>query len=631
MNDTRAPSATVLSGDAGRRLSTNVSTLVRDPGLLIVIAIIIMAVMILPNPLDQEGGIDAFIYNAYSLNFSNLINRYGPWYFSYRIAHLFWLWLAHTIFGYYYAPRALAACYLSTIAISSWIVLRPHLPRLGAAGIIVLIVLSSWTIKTVATTYLDGTSVAYLFVLICLLILDARANFADRKISFAAGCVLGLIVNANTYLIVFGFLLFLAHFATSLEKRTLPALFRSAWTAVLGFVATGVALWLIWAAILVIGSGTPISAILRWTMLSLRGGSWDADMFGRAVGLAQAHILSADPRPFVVHMLRDGEVRVLFPPLVTMSVVLYRLWAVPLVDRGQVRDRSGLRHEWDTLLVSAVLIVGFCYVTSESAGNQMLSAPYYFDYMLPVVYLSAALGVAHALSASEKDGPLRGALMFAGLLAIGLYAAAALAPSVTLSRLSSNGAAISWGLIAITLVAAWPLWQSAIAGSLSLALLILGSPLFLASSSGYYRLPYSRDLYLVSRDILDAQVALTNFVERTAPPPGVNPNGHPVIFWYPDTAFAASLSGTYISDYQALHAGHGRSGLPNLDERAISQLKAGYRRDIVLISETTAQLSAAEKALHDLGIEFDVIAHEDFTGAKRVGQFTYIRITKPAT
>jgi hypothetical protein len=40
-------------------------------------------------------------------------------------------------------------------------------------------------------------------------------------------------------------------------------------------------------------------------------------------------------------------------------------------------------------------------------------------------------------------------------------------------------------------------------------------------------------------------------------------------------------------------------------------------------------LQAAEKAFHDLGVEFDVIGNASFAGVKRSIQFTYIRVTKP--
>jgi rhodanese-related sulfurtransferase len=160
------------------------------------------------------------------------------------------------------------------------------------------------------------------------------------------------------------------------------------------------------------------------------------------------------------------------------------------------------------------------------------------------------------------------------------------------------------------------------------ALLALGGPLFLASGV-YYRVPFSTEMYVEARDVLNAQRALINFVERTAPPPGVQPNSNPVIFWYPNTSFMDSLSGTYISDYEALDAGHTHNPrLPYLDERGIAQLKAGYRREIVLVCSTAAECDAAEKALRDIGADFDVVGSAGFTGVKRSVLFTYIRITK---
>jgi len=634
MNDTAEPFLHVQSrgNSTDPRQMQGMTALARDPGLLAVFAIIIAAVIILPNPLDPEGAIDAFIYNGYSLNFSNLINRYGPWYFSYRISHLFWLWLARTVVGYAHSQKTLAIGYLSTIATSSWIILRPHLPRLCTAGLIVLIVLSPWTVKTVATSYLDGTCVTYMFMLTALLLLNMRAGYSDFRFSFAAGGVFALIVNANTYLLVFGCLIFVAHFAVPLERRTLPTLLRSGVIAVAGFIATTIVLWVTWSAILVIGSGTPIWTILRWTWISIHGTAWDSDMFSVAVGRAMANMLTADPKPYFWRMFREGQVHVVFPLLVVTSVILYRLWPIPRWKVDKISESQKLRREWDVVSLSAVLVVGFCYVTSESAGNQMLSAPFYFVYMLPVVYLSTALAISYARGA-DASCHLGSAIGVVALLTIAGYAAAALATSGTFSILARPGVGtkIAWTLVVLAVVAPLPLWRPVTGGTLILVLTVLGGPLFLASSSGYYRVPYSTEINQVSRDILDAQRVFIGFVERAAPPPGVSPNGHPVIFWYPNTSFMDSLSGTYLADYEALDRGHGHTRLPQLDERGIAQLKAGYRRDIVFVTRSADELEAAENAFRKLGVGFDVVAHQTFTGVKRSLQFTYIRVTKPPT
>jgi hypothetical protein len=93
-----------------------------------------------------------------------------------------------------------------------------------------------------------------------------------------------------------------------------------------------------------------------------------------------------------------------------------------------------------------------------------------------------------------------------------------------------------------------------------------------------------------------------------------------------------SLSGTYLSDYEALDTGHTHNPrLPVLDERSIAQLKAGYRREIVFVYNTAAEREAAEKAFHDLGVEFDVVGSAAFTGVKRSVLFTYIHVTKLPT
>ena len=595
-----------------------------DPVLLALIAVAFVAAVLLPNPLDPEGSIDAFIYHAYALDFSNLINRYGPFYFSYRVSHTFWLWAARTIFGFQFAPTALVGVYLSTIAVSSWVILRPYLPRIALVCLVVPAMLSPWTIKTMATSYLDATCVCYLFVLIALLVLNERRHHESWRLAFAAGCILGLIVNANTYLVIFGGLIFVAHFAVPLERATVARLFRSGLVAVAGFVVTQFALWLMWAAVLRLGSGTPMLAILHWTWISLHGGAWDSDMFSIAVGRAQAQILTTDPRPFVWRMLREGEVRVIVPPVVIASAVIYRLWSAPKLANGLA---GRLLKEWDAVTLGAVLVVGYCYVTSESAGNQMLSAPFYFSYMIPAVYLTAALALTFAWQHAGRS--LLPALGVTSGVAAILYLVAVFFPAAIDAAAARGGlvAAVVWVTVVLALLAPIPLWKPQLSGWMLALVVMLVGPIFFASGSGY-RIPYSSEMYLVSRDVLDAEKALIDFVEKNAPPPGVHPNSRPVIFWYTNSSFMDSLSGAYLSDYEALDGGHGRDRLPRLDDRALAQLKAGYRREIVLVYHKPEELVAAQAALRDIGVEFEQIGQMTFKGARRDAGFSYIRVTR---
>jgi hypothetical protein len=323
-------------------------------------------------------------------------------------------------------------------------------------------------------------------------------------------------------------------------------------------------------------------------------------------------------------MLREGEVRVVVPLVVVAAAVIYRLWSAPKLANAMA---GNLLKEWDAVASGAVLVVGYCYVTSESAGNQMLSAPFYFSYMLPGVYLTAALALAFVWQNTDRS--LLPAVLFAGIVAVALYVSAIVFPSA-ISAVVARGrlvSAIAWATAALALVAPIPLWRPRLVGWMLLSLLVLAAPLFLASGGGY-RNPYSSEDYLISRDVLDAEKALIDFVERTAPPRGVQPDSHPVIFWYSNSGFMDSLSGAYLSDYEALDSGHGRDRLPRLDERALAQLKAGYRREIVLVYHKPAELEAAEAALRDAGVEFDRIGQMTFKGARREAGFSYIRVTK---
>jgi hypothetical protein len=471
-----------------------------------------------------------------------------------------------------------------------------------------------------------------MFVMLALLFSLARSEFRSLWLAGAAGATLGLIANANAYMVSYGALMFLGVFAVALTAESFRRLIVAGAVAVACFLLVQVALWLAWCGILNIGWGTPWKTMIAWTKIAAVGGAWDTDMFSVAVARGHGGGLLANPQPDVMRMTGEGQVHVVYPLIVLVSCLLHRLWAAPqqlVAGYDPVRDAA--RPEWSMGLAAALLVGAFAYVTSESMGNQMLRWPFYFSYLLVPTTLALAFCAA-SLQASDDRDMLTPALLAAAGVTVFVHLAFSVVPGLAAAAYPGRWFAKATALAALAcgLVLIVPAFRARIAIAALAGLMAVGVPLFDTSGTNIYSSIYNFESGRVSRDIIRGQKALIEFTEANAPAPGVHPAGRPVLFWHPNSQYTISLQGSYLSDYQSLHRHHNGPALPVLNDTAIGQLKAGYRPEIVFICENAAQCEAAHKAFRDLGVGYDVTARGGYSGRTRSVVFEYIRIhTKP--
>lgn len=594
------------------------------------VAILVACVIALPNPYDAEGAIDAYIYQGYSLNFGNLINRYGPLYFSYRSTLIGLLWSASKIFGAGFMHKGLIILYMLMISGGVWMILRRHLGALAAAAFCLIVCLSPWTLRSLATSYMDGPIIALMVLMIGCLYRLSRADFAAPAAAVAAGALLALIGNINAYLVIYGGLIFTGVFAASLSRETAGVLFRAGLVAVAAFVAMTVILWLGWCAVLRLGYGTPVATLLSWTAQSARGGIFDVDMFSVNIARAQGGLLLANLKPDVFRMTSEGQVFVLYPLLAILSGLVYRLWAAPkhMTAFGDVR-LTRLLTDWNAGLCAAVLVCAFAYVTSESMGNQMLRWTFYFGCLVPVTFLALAVTAAGMAAIGDEEFVAKAVFAAAGVT-LGAHLLFCAAPSLMAVVYPGRwlAKAVALLLVGACLCLVLPIWRWRAPAVALAAVVALGVPLFEASTHAIYQGVYSRQQGRVARDIVDGQRALIAFTETNAPPPGVYPVSNPVLFWHPNSQYSISLQSAYLSDYQSIHRTHEGPALPTLNDTAKSQLKTRRIRDLVLIYHAPEEGDAAQKALREFGLGFQVIGHDEFVGQIRKVTFDYLRIDR---
>jgi len=568
----------------------------------------LLAAFLIPNPYDSAGFLDPYIYTGYTLNFSELVNRYGPYYFSYRLAHIAPLWFFHTFFddGLGFALLRMAEC--AVILGSIWVIFRPHLPRFAVIGLGAATLFSPWTLKIVSTLYVDGTCVPALFGLTALLVRLTRTEFGAQREAIAAGALGSLICNANLSLLPFVAILFVAFFAPALGRIPLARLARAALAVLLAGLAAQALIYVLWV-VLMMASGAPLSLIFAWTGTSLAATAWDIDMFSFVVGRAMANHLSGEPTPEILRMLRGGETHVLAPLALIVGAAIYRVWANPLTARP---EDAPIRRDVDPILIAAALTLAYAIVSTETLGNHVLNVSFYIAYLAPSMYLAAAGALALIAPATMRDGERLSAATIAALVAGGAVVAAFLlnlaAPTLLYSALQQDGAQamLTWGLVALTLAFAVPLMPARARVVVLAAALTFGSLLFLAtntSGASYWRSVYHRELAASGRDMLDAQRAIRDFVNRYAPTRAA-PNGRPVLFWHDNDYFIASTQSGYLANNSTLHLGSGSTPMPDFDQRAVEQLSYGERRDIVLLSQDAATVEAAKAALTRIGARF---------------------------
>ncbi len=597
----------------------------RDPvALAALIGLPFLAAFLIPNPYDSPGFLDPYIYTGYTLNFSELVNRYGPYYFSYRLAHIAPLWFFRTLFGDGFGFALLRVAELAVIFGSMWVIFRPHLPRLAVIGLGAATLFSPWTLKIVSTLYVDGTCVPALFGLTALLVRLTRTEFGARREAIAAGMLGSLICNANLSLLPFVVLLYAAFFAPALGRLPIKRLATAALTIFVAGAATQAAIYMIWTA-LMMASGAPLGLILSWTATSLAATNWDVDMFSLVVGRAMANHLSGEPTPEILRMLRTGETHVLAPLALIAGACLYRFWAYPLTAHA---EDAPVRRDTGPILIAAALTLAYAVVSTETLGNHVLNVSFYIAYLAPSMFLAAAAVLA--LLAAEAKNTQSAALLAGGAVVLTFLLNLA-APSFLYRTLEQDGAqaALTGGLAALAALLALPLVPATARALMLAAALTIGSLLFLATNTNgnsYWRTVYHRELALSGRDMLDAQRAIRDFVNEHAPSVGHAPNGTPVLFWHDGDYFIASVQSGYLANNSTLALGSGSTPMPDFDQRAIDQLSYGARRIVVLMSQDVATVEAGKAALTRIGARFTERGAISIRGGQHTIYVTMIHI-----
>jgi hypothetical protein len=148
--------------------------------------------------LMQAGSIDAFVYDGYALNYADTLTRYGPTYYSSRVAFIFLERLFGYLFGLepgYFALRYVA---LAAAAGSAYAIATRYFSVTVGLLTCAWLCLVPWLARSVLTTYVDGVACVYLLAGIAFVLAPKQLRTAGH---FAAGATFALAVNCNLVIV----------------------------------------------------------------------------------------------------------------------------------------------------------------------------------------------------------------------------------------------------------------------------------------------------------------------------------------------------------------------------------------------------------------------------------------------
>lgn len=306
--------------------------------------------------LNQAGWIDPYVYAGYINDYSGLLERFGPTYYSERIAfiyparaftHLFGLEGGYFVFRFLALASAVAAVfaigmrfygYAAAILGAVWLSFTPWLPR------------------SLLWTYCDGMAVVYLLIGAAFLFVPTYRRLACHA---AASAAFALAVNCNLFVLAICGLLG-PGWAFFYRREGIIWMARAIIALTVGFFSTYLAL-----------------ALLLYVQFPTYGFS-----LGHATIRSATRLLAGLGQhwymPLSAIVWQQHNFTLLIP-------VMFAFAASPGVIRRSILARKqSSRMDFEMLVVSYLTsIICFSLVLHFGFHDAWLATPYYISYFLP--------------------------------------------------------------------------------------------------------------------------------------------------------------------------------------------------------------------------------------------------------
>jgi MFS family permease len=513
------------------------------------------------SPILQNGAIDAYVYTGYIHNFHDLLDRYGPTYYSVRFGHILPNRALASLFGA--LPGYLLWRYLVVLAASVpfYVLLRQRYGRPVACTVVTVLVTSPFLARTVNWDYVSATAVPCLFGAVCLLHIEHRRRVL---LDLAAGFLAGLMIHSNLFgiapLAAFATVYCVAGLVSGRGVRGLAR--RFAWLAIGPVVLTGAG-WLYYSSI-----------FDRWDV-------WSSTVFvvSFLVGGGAAEWRTPD----AAWLLRDWSA--LMPLLLAATALL-----------ASVGTRVSIQAA--ALGTGAACAAGLLYVHQFLLNGNTLELLWYFQYLLPSVFVLLAVIVGAIWERSSSRVTIA-----CGVILV----VCAAGPWILLSMEQLPLAIVTFErhhlLMAVAaalvgLARALPSWRTVMP-------VLASAALGLSFFSGFAQPGYARTINSRAhpqhdeKDVYEVALQFIRAVPRLSERPGV------IRFWYSDEPPSNpmwSVQSTFLWGYSRLHA-EGR-GIPDLGEEELALVRAPDLKWLTLLAERPEQIELARAALTAHGVRY---------------------------
>jgi hypothetical protein len=561
-----------IIGIAGDRL-TRLLAGAHQPHLLFGIAIgVCCAAGILltaGGKLNQVASLDPYIYAGYTHDYSALLERFGPTYYSERIAYIFPARAFAYLFGLeggYFAFRFIALA--SAVAAVFAIGMRFYgfAPAILAA---VWLSFTPWLPRSLLWTYPDGMAVVYLLVGVAFLLVPNSRRLTSHVV---AGAAFMLAVNCNLTLLAIGALL-APSWVFFYRREGMAWLARAILAVAFGFFATYVAL-----------------ALILYVKFPAYGFSFEIATIREAISLLKGRGQTwYKPLPTII--LQHKDFTLLIP--ITFALAALLVVARPSIIMGRIK-----KHRDFAVLAASYLasIVGFSLILHFGLHDGFLSA--YMVFLVPGCILAL---ITLAGEAESRGGPIFGRVAVYG--GVGLILIWWLAYPI-LPHLEYSSSFYLWLVVAgTTAAAAVALRRAAASGVLVAGAVLLSMSLY---QYGFYQIrTVSSAAQATEWDVYRGAMFLQQFVNAN-----VSPN-QTVGFWYTGDMESSlnSVQSVYLWDYTRVFPPQG-PGMPLVDAQTRGRISNGMIplmhpiTSLILLGVSDAETDAGLAALEKSGLPF---------------------------
>ena len=523
--------------------------------------------------LNQAASLDPYIYAGYTHDYSALLERFGPTYYSERIAYIFPSRAFANLFGLeggYFAFRFIALA--SAVAAVFAIGMRFYgfAPAILAA---VWLSFTPWLPRSLLWTYPDGMAVVYLLVGVAFLLVPKSRRLTSHVVT---GAAFMLAINCNLMSLAIAGLL-APGWVFFYRREGMAWLARAMLAVAFGFFATYVALALIlYVKFPAYGFSFEVATIREATsLLEGRGQTWY--------------------KPLATIIWQDKNFTLLIP-------ITFALAALLVVARPSIIMGSAKKHRDFAVLAASYLasIVGFSLILHFGLHDAWLSLPWYTIYFVPGCVLAL---IALAGEAERRGGPIFGTVAVYG--GAGLILVWWLVYPI-LPHLERASSFYLWLVVAATVAAAAavPLRRAAASG----VLLVAGAVLLSMSlyQYGFYQIrTVSSADQETEWDVYRGAMFLQQFVHAN-----VRPN-QTIGFWYTGDMESSlnSVQSVYLWDYTRVFPPQ-RPGMPLVDAQVRGRIANGMIplmhpiTSLILLGVSDAETDSGLAALEAAGLHF---------------------------